>query len=1053
MTEDQFFLSHGSDSSESGERITNAETVECDSLFGVAGRRVGPYRLIKQIGEGGMGVVYQAEQDEPIHRQVALKIIKPQSISDSVLARFNAERNVLALMDHPNIAQVLDAGLADGDRPYFVMELVLGLPITKYCDQHKLGIRERANLVVTVCRAVQHAHQKGIIHRDIKPSNVLVMASDEGPIPKVIDFGVAKAIDAHHSQNPHLTAAGHAIGTPLYMSPEQAGLDNCDIDTRSDVYSLGVLLYELVTGTTPITNAQLHEMDPGEFRLVVWRGEPPAPSTRLRELGDLLPKIAERRGTDSRTLIQTVRHDLDHIVGKATSKDRDQRYGTANGLARDIERYLECQPIEATSPSALYRLRRFVRRYRATLATASAVACILLAATVVSLWQAYRTGAALRLAEASSKRLSELLYVSDMKVASDAWKDNDPPRVADLLGRHVPLRGAEDLRRFEWHYLSRLVEVDSLPIDVAEAEVESIRYSADGRCFASGDRHGTVRIYDATSLEAIATIESAQGRVNDLAFSPDGRTLATAGQDGTLRFWDLATTEPRLTISAHAEPVRGIVYASHGNLLVSCGLDKRIRLWDPTDGADQGELEGHERGVEALAVSPDGQRLASAGNDATLRIWDLKQRSQTRSVGLGNARMVCVAFSGDGEFVAAGDIHGKVILHHLPSENSRILVKLLDGVECLVFLQDDQWLVTGDRGGAIQLWPFTKELDSDIGLGRETYPRWMAHESRVTALAQAADGEHIVSGSRDGRICRWPAQPATCRWVIGNPQAPANDLAFCNDGSCLATARSSAMEVWDLNTRKIQQRWANDQGPWLNVAASPTRDVVVAGNEIGQIVAWRLDTCAELASWTSPDNVEWETIVFGPDGHTFAAVAWDRIEHAWLFDLDDPAWNRQVPAQQSDCVAFSPDRRHLAVAWMDDALQHDLTTNQEPERFCGHSSTLSGLVYSPNGAMLATVSHDRKLRLWDALSAIEKYAIVAHQDWVNSVDFAPDGWSLATAGDDGIVRLWHAETGQLLLQLPHEADGIARVVYGPEGRRIACRTADERIVVYDSIRR
>lgn len=1050
MTEDQIFLDHGTDSSGLGERTTNAETVECDALFAVARMQVGPYRLIKQIGLGGMGAVFQAEQNEPIHRQVALKIIKPEAVSDSILARFDAERNALALMDHPNIAQVLDAGLAEGERPYFVMELVPGLPITKYCDQHKLDVRQRAKLMITVCRAVQHAHQKGIIHRDIKPSNVLVMDSDNGPIPKVIDFGVAKAIEAHHSKEPDLTVAGHAVGTPLYMSPEQAGLADCDVDTRSDVYSLGVLLFELVTGTTPITNSEFKEMDPGDFRLAVWRGVSPFPSDRLRELGEELPAVAERRGTDSRALLQAVRHDLDQIISKATSRDRNQRYETANGLARDLERYLACEPVEATTPSALYRLQRFVRRYRTSLLSVCLIACALLTATIVSVWQTHRTVAALRLAEASSKRLAELLYVSDIKVASDAWKDNDPPRVAGLLARHLPKPGTEDLRRFEWHYLSRLVEVDSFQIDAAEDDVESVRYSADELQMAAGGRDGMIRIYDASSLKPMAVIESGQERVNDLAFSPDGSTLATAGQDGTLRIWDIATSTLRRTIPAHAEPVRGILYTADGTLLVSCSLDKRIRLWDPTDGTEQGELEGHDRGVEALALSPDGRLLASAGNDATLRIWDLEQRSQLRAVQFSNGRMVCVAFSENGKFLASGDILGNVILHHLPSESSRILVRLLDGVESLVFLRDDHWLATGDRGGAIQLWPVTEEANVDIGLGRETYPRWQAHNSRVTALALTPDGKHFVSGSRGGQVCRWPSDPATYRWVIGDSDDLVNDFAFLDDGDHMVLARNEALEIWDLKTRKMQQRWADDGGPWRNVAMSPNQNALVAGDNNGQIVAWKLEDCTEFARWTSPDNVAWENVVFAPDGHTLAAVAWDRLEEVWLFDLDDPQRHRQFPARQSDYAAFTPDGRHLAVAWMDDGILYDLAANREIRRFRGHSSTLSAAAFSPDGNILATVGHDRKLRLWNTQSGTEEYAIVAHQDWVRAVSFAPDGWSLATAGDDGIVRLWHAKTGQLLLELPKESDGIRSVRYCPTGRCLACRTADDRIVIYDS---
>ena len=1053
MTEDQFFLNPGADSSASGGASTNAETVECNALFRFVGKQIGPYRLIKQIGQGGMGAVYLAEQDEPIHRQVALKVIKPDTVSDSILARFNAERDVLSLMNHPNIAQVLDAGLAEGGLPYFVMELVLGLPITQYCDRHRLDVHERARLMVTVCQAVQHAHQKGIIHRDIKPSNVLVMTSNNGPIPKVIDFGVAKAIEAQNLETPDLTVVGHAVGTPLYMSPEQAGLSNCDVDTRSDVYSLGVLLFELVTGTTPISNAEFREMGPAELRAALLQRESPCPSNRLRELGVRLPTVAKRRSTDSRTLVQAVRHDLDQIICKATSKDRDQRYPTANGLARDIERYLAHEPIEATTLSPFHRLQRLARRYRGMLASACIIGCVLVVATIISTWQAYRAADALRLVEASSRRLAELLYVSDMKVASDAWKDNDPPRVAGLLARHVPAPGAADLRHFEWHYLSRIVDIHGRQIDWIEDDVESICYSVDGLRFAVGGRDGVIRVYDASNFERIGAIETQQGRVNDVAFSPDGETIASAGQDGTVRLWSRKTGESRLTIPAHDEPVRSVVYAHEGTQLISCGLDKRIRLWDATDGTDRGELKGHVRGVEALALSPDEQRLASAGNDGTLRIWDLQQLSLVRNIHFCDARMVCVAFSHNGELVASGDIFGNVILHHLPSNDSRILVRLLDGVECLTFLTDDRWLGTGDRGGTIQLWPVTGETDQDIGLGRETYPRWQAHNTRVNALALTPDGTRFLSGSRGGQISAWPSTPMTCRWSIGTPEIPADDFAFlCEEHYRLAVARGKTIEVWDLAERRKERHWSDPRGPWVELAASHSRDILVAGNENGELVAWQPKTGEEIANWTPTDSVKWERIVFAPDGHTFAVAAWDQLEEARLFDVDNPNWSRRLPARQSDCVAFSPDGQYVAVAWMDDGLIYDLRVDEAPRELLGHSSTLCGIAFSPDGESVATISHDRKLRLWEARSGFEKYTIVAHQDWGRDVAFSPDGWSLATCGDDGVVRLWHTETGQLLLELPKEGDGILKVEYCSTGRCLVYQTAEDRVVICDSRR-
>jgi serine/threonine protein kinase len=311
------------------------------------GSRVGPYKLLQQIGEGGMGTVWMAEQQEPVRRRVALKVIKPGLASDQVLARFEAERQALALMDHPHIAKVLDAGTIPGEpsgvsagRPYFVMELVKGTPITKYCDEHRLPPRQRLELFVPVCQAIQHAHQKGIIHRDIKPSNVLVAPYDGKPVVKVIDFGVAKATGLKLTERTLFTEFGAVVGTLEYMSPEQAELNNQDIDTRSDVYSLGVLLYELLTGTTPLDRKRLKEGAFLEVLRIIREEEPPRPSTRLSQSKQSLPTISAQRQTEPAKLTKLVRGELDWIVMKALEKDRSRRYETANGLARDVERYL-----------------------------------------------------------------------------------------------------------------------------------------------------------------------------------------------------------------------------------------------------------------------------------------------------------------------------------------------------------------------------------------------------------------------------------------------------------------------------------------------------------------------------------------------------------------------------------------------------------------------------------------------------------------------------------------------------------------------------------------
>jgi serine/threonine protein kinase/tetratricopeptide (TPR) repeat protein len=384
------------------------------------GSTIGPYTLLEQIGEGGMGAVYLADQTQPVRRKVALKIIKPGMDSKQVVARFETERQALAMMDHPNIAKVFDGGTTDSGRPYFVMELVGGVPITEYCDREQLSIHQRLELFVLVCRAMQHAHQKGIIHRDLKPSNVMVSLHDGVAVPKVIDFGIAKATDQSLTEHTLLTGVMQLVGTPLYMSPEQAGMPGIDIDTRSDIYSLGVLLYELLTGSTPFDGETFRKAAIGELQRIIREVDPPTPSTRLSELGATLSTVSSNRQADARKLAHSVRGELDWIVMKALEKDRTRRYETANDFAADVMRHLTDQPVEACPPSRLYHLQKFVRRHRSRIAALGLIGVLGLALAVAVGWQSVERAA--RRAETASA-VTQALDAAERSMRLTKWPD------------------------------------------------------------------------------------------------------------------------------------------------------------------------------------------------------------------------------------------------------------------------------------------------------------------------------------------------------------------------------------------------------------------------------------------------------------------------------------------------------------------------------------------------------------------------------------------------------------------------------------------------------
>ncbi|MCX6930139.1 MAG: protein kinase, partial [Verrucomicrobia bacterium] len=534
------------------------------------GDKIGHYKLLEQIGEGGCGVVYMAEQTEPIRRRVAFKVIKLGMDTKQVIARFEAERQALALMDHPNIAKVLDAGATETGRPYFVMELVRGIKITDYCDQSNLTTEQRLDLFMQVCHAIQHAHQKGIIHRDIKPSNILVSLHDDVAVPKVIDFGIAKATGGQRlTDNTLFTAFEQFIGTPAYMSPEQAGMSGLDIDTRSDIYALGVLLYELLTGRTPFDAKELAQAGMDEMLRRIREAEPPKPSTRLSALqGEELTTTAQRRHTEPPKLLHQVRGDLDWVVMKCLEKNRTRRYETANGLAADLQRHLNNEPVVARPPSQMYRLQKLVRRNKLAFAAVTAVVAALVLGLGFATWSSIREYKMRQRAEIAEKKATDEAARADRKAAEEKAQRQ---RAEDAATEAKMALSTSDF-------------------------LQACRFVAE-------DKDHDAVAYLVASLRANLANDAAVTRLATLL---------------TCRTW----LRPTLNFK-HAEMVSSAQFSPDGKRVLTVSTNV-ARVWDAQTGQPLTEPLKHTRAVNSAQFSPDGKRIVTASGDINdgARVWD-----------------------------------------------------------------------------------------------------------------------------------------------------------------------------------------------------------------------------------------------------------------------------------------------------------------------------------------------------------------------------------------------------------------------------------------------
>jgi WD40 repeat protein/serine/threonine protein kinase len=1049
------------------------------------GAVIGPYKLLEQIGEGGFGVVFMAEQGQPVRRKVALKVLKPGMDTREVVARFEAERQALALMDHPNIARVLDGGATGSGRPYFVMELVRGARITDFCDEGHLGVRERLELFASVCRAVQHAHQKGVIHRDLKPSNVLVAIYDDKAVPKVIDFGVAKALGQGLTDKTLFTGFAQLVGTPLYMSPEQAQMSGLDVDTRSDVYSLGVLLYELLTGTTPFARERLRGAGYDEIRRIIREEEPPKPSTRLSTLGPAACTVSANRRSEPHKLTALVRGELDWIVMKALEKDRNRRYESASAFAADVQRYLHDEPVLACPPSAAYRLGKFARRNRGALLTATLAGGVLVALAVllVSLRHNARLQGAIdeaqnaRGAEAEARQeLEHQSYYYRVALASVEWRDNHLARAEQLLAGCPRY-----LRRWEWHYLRRVCHAELLTLAEHRAPLTAVAYSPDGQYLASADQQGTVLLREAAGERTVHSFKAQAGGVRALAFSPDGRQLAFAA--GTwVTLWDVGR-RVSASLGRHEQPVVGLAFRHDGKRLASVSTDQVIKVW----GAPDEKGPPAWKAVASWAVPPveqvapadlrlplvfcaGGQCVASVVSNQNVTVWDAATGKEVRTVAGAGRGTLSLAASPDGKLLAGGGVDWAVRVWDLgrpPGAGwgtgwSQFLLRHDGAVTAVAFSPDGRRLASGSTDQMIKVWDLTS---TPGGLSGPRHELWAlkGHTAEVVGLAYSPDGRHLASADRAGKVRVWVADV--------NPEVLAlkghetlRAMAFSADGEQFFTAGGDeTLKVWHLPSGRPLRAVTIRKQP--NGAGAFSRD-----GRLFAAAAVREGPPGDvpLKVWDTATGAERQVLrghkqslfcaTFSPDGRRLATASFDRTVRVWDVGAGRQLHLLPAPRVAVFSLAFSPDGARLASGGADGAVRlWDLTTGRELRVLSGARVQVWGLSFDPSGQRLASAGSDGTVKLWDVASGRAVLTLAAHLNFgARGVAFSPDGQRLVTVGRDHTIKVWDADNGENPLSLHGEGtvrapEAFLGVTFSPDGWRFATASPDT-VKVWDATR-